>query len=73
MRHAWKAKDHPCRVYWGTHGCRKQRGHLGNHRCLAGCPFPEDPYYPYTLFGEDVPGYELPNGAIPIIRRIEHE
>jgi hypothetical protein len=23
----------PCRVYWGTHGCRLPRGHDGPHLC----------------------------------------
>lgn len=22
-----------CRVYWGSHGCRRQRGHEGLHEC----------------------------------------
>ena len=22
-----------CRVYWGTHGCDKRRGHRGSHYC----------------------------------------
>jgi hypothetical protein len=25
----------PCRVYWGSHGCRLERGHGGPHLC--GC------------------------------------
>ena len=22
-----------CRVYWGSHGCRLERGHPGTHEC----------------------------------------
>jgi hypothetical protein len=22
-----------CRVYWGSHGCRLERGHDGSHEC----------------------------------------
>jgi hypothetical protein len=25
--------DEGCRVYWGSHGCRLQRGHAGHHEC----------------------------------------
>ena len=60
MRHKEKAKLNPCRTYWGSHACRKQRGHLGNHRCLHGCPHPEKPVSPavdhWTLYGEDAHG-----------------
>lgn len=42
-----------CRVFWGTHGCSKQRGHVGRHFCEVGCPFPDD----YELYGEDVELY----------------
>lgn len=24
-----------CRVYWGSHGCHKHRGHRGVHRCVC--------------------------------------
>lgn len=58
MRHKWKARARPCRVYWGSHGCRKQRGHLGKHLCQPGCgPAPTDPE---RLFGEDAPIPEVP-------------
>lgn len=30
----------PCRVYWGTHGCRFERGHDGPHEC--DCCFCQD-------------------------------
>jgi hypothetical protein len=49
MRHKEKAKKIPCRVFWGSHGCRKQRGHLGRHLCQPGCPYPDQ----YKLYGED--------------------
>ena len=52
-----------CRVYWGTHGCHRPRGHAGPHVC-DDCFDPADnegyvgswPYYgPMTHFyGEDV-------------------
>ena len=56
MRRKWKTLQRPCRVYWGTHACRKQRGHLGKHLCRPGCPYPgpdthlwgEDVHYPFT-------------------------
>jgi hypothetical protein len=38
-----------CRVYWGSHGCSKQRGHIGLHFCSAGC-VPCDGEH---IFGED--------------------
>lgn len=43
-----------CRVYWNSHGCAKQRGHLGRHFCQPGCPPPDG----LTLYGEDVGLYE---------------
>ncbi|MGW7001400.1 hypothetical protein ACWGCW_00885 [Streptomyces sp. NPDC054933] len=39
----------PCRVYWGSHGCHKQRGHLGLHWCSNGCA----PCDGEHVFGED--------------------
>lgn len=51
----------PCRVYWGSHGCDRPRGHDGPHLCLK-CRYPDEigwtgapPYYgPDTEFyGED--------------------
>lgn len=41
-----------CRVYWGSHGCDKERGHKGPHACRCGTP-------PYRgrwtrFYGEDV-------------------
>lgn len=29
-----------CRTYWGSHGCRLERGHDGEHLC--DCTFNED-------------------------------
>lgn len=29
-----------CRVYWGSHGCYRERGHEGEHRCS--CAFDEN-------------------------------
>jgi hypothetical protein len=53
-----------CRVYWGSHGCDLERGHLGPHVCQT-CWDSDDtdgyvgtwPYYgPDTFFyGEDAP------------------
>jgi hypothetical protein len=31
-----KFLENPCRVYWGSHGCAKVRGHGGEHIC-QGC------------------------------------
>lgn len=39
----------PCRAYWGTHACKRPRGHRGGHRCDRGCDGPN----PYA-FGEDL-------------------
>ena len=58
-------RKNPCRVYWGSHGCDFERGHVGD--CDCGCcecedhPDPDSgcvgkaPYYgPDTRFyGED--------------------
>jgi hypothetical protein len=30
---AHQTTNHSCRVYWGTHGCRLERGHKGFHEC----------------------------------------
>lgn len=51
-----------CRVYWGSHGCDRPRGHEGPHLCLTCWSSDEDgwvgapPYYgPETNFyGEDI-------------------
>lgn len=54
----------PCRVYWGSHGCRFERGHDGPHECECAAAEHEaegienvgaPPYYgPDTWFyGED--------------------
>ena len=51
----------PCRVYWGTHGCSKQRGHLGWHFCEPGCWQPDE--NSHFVFGEDVGLYPSPAGA----------
>lgn len=68
----------PCRVYWGSHGCARPRGHEGAHwcdccecdshpqegeGCVAGPPY----YGPDTRFyGEDVPGKERMHMEIEI-------
>lgn len=65
-----EAHTESCRVYWGSHGCERPRGHDGDHwcdccecadhpdedeGCVAGPPY----YGPETRFyGEDVPGWE---------------
>jgi hypothetical protein len=49
-----------CRVYWSTHGCSKQRGHVGRHYCEPGCPIPNETT---IVFGEDVDLYPSPAGA----------
>lgn len=47
-REALKRKG-GCRVFWGGHGCSKQRGHRGLHWCSSGCiPCDGD-----RAFGED--------------------
>lgn len=43
--------SHPCRVYWGSHGCRKRWPHLGRHLCGSGCWAPNDDFD--GLYGED--------------------
>ena len=30
-----------CRVYWGSHGCQRERGHEGTHECSC-CYCPEN-------------------------------
>ena len=64
----------PCRVYWGSHGCQLERGHVGHCECnccecedhelfrVRGC-VGKYPYYgPDTGFcGEDVDRYGLPH------------
>lgn len=49
-----------CRVFWGSHGCKLERGHEGPHLCECADPDEEGnvggpPYYgPDTRFwGED--------------------
>ena len=64
LRAALEALTTFCRVYWGSHGCDRPRGHDGPHQCDS-CWDPEDtdgyvgawPYYgPETNFyGEDAP------------------
>lgn len=60
-----KQPDVYCRVYFGSHGCDKERGHWGPHVCAND----HDPYYPgwnygqwwrgyYHLYGEDVSRFE---------------
>ena len=49
MRRRALERKGDCRVYWGSHGCSKQRGHIGHHFCSTGCiPCPED-----RAFGAD--------------------
>jgi hypothetical protein len=45
-----------CRVYWGSHGCARLRGHDGEHVCDCGA-------LPYEgaatrFFGEDAPDFD---------------
>lgn len=64
-----EAHREPCRVYWGTHGCERPRGHDGDHWCsCCDCvnhPDPDSgcvagpPYYGLVdqgtrFFGEDL-------------------
>lgn len=54
-----------CRVYWGTHGCRLERGHPGDCLCSPTCQADgvgKPPYYgPDTRFyGKDVQARGLP-------------
>ena len=38
-----------CQTFWGSHGCSKQRGHIGQHICSSDCTrCPEE-----GAFGED--------------------
>lgn len=37
-----------CRVYWGSHGCRFERGHEGPHECDC-CDCDNHPDDPETL------------------------
>lgn len=76
--------DTGCRVYWGSHGCDRERGHEGTCECDC-CDCPEGthpnpepgvlcvakaPYYgPGTRFyGEDVAARGLPTHDVPIER-----
>lgn len=63
--------DGACRVYWGSHGCRHDRGHDGDHECDccecqqhpddAGCVAGPPYYGPDTRFyGEDAEALGLP-------------
>lgn len=47
-RRALKRKG-MCRVFWGSHGCHKQRGHRGLHVCSSDCVPCDGP----NIFGED--------------------
>lgn len=49
------------RVYWASHGCSKQRGHLRRHFCEPGCWQPDES--DRFVFGEDVGLYPGPAGA----------
>lgn len=49
----------PCQTYWGSHGCRRARGHSGKHRCDTGChAVDQDGYdsagFRWSLYGYDV-------------------
>lgn len=55
----------PCRVYWGSHGCKLPRGHEGQHICECFGEIELDldvlnvggpPYYgaETTFYGDDV-------------------
>jgi hypothetical protein len=49
MRKKALKRKGPCQVFWGSHGCAKQRGHIGQHVCSTGCiPCPET-----GAFGDD--------------------
>lgn len=46
MRRRALERKGTCRVFWGSHGCSKQRGHIGQHVCSTGCiPCPEQGAY----------------------------
>ena len=59
--------EQTCRVFWGTHGCRLERGHHGPHFCVCckcvthpdtdtGCVGTAPYYGSITAFyGEDAP------------------
>jgi hypothetical protein len=49
----------PCRVYWSSHGCQKQRGHKGRHYCENTCPRPGNEWF---IFGEDIGLYPCKAG-----------
>ena len=61
-----------CRVYWGSHGCARPRGHEGDHWCYccecadhpddAGC-VAGPPYYgsDTRYYGEDAAALGLPS------------
>ena len=46
-------RESKCRVYWGSHGCTRPRGHDGMHVCVCG----EPPYFgkDTNFYGEDAP------------------
>lgn len=47
-RQALKRKG-PCNVFWGSHGCSKQHGHIGLHWCSSDCIPCDGPH----VFGDD--------------------
>lgn len=67
-----KGHAEPCRVYWGSHGCARPRGHEGDHWCdcckcddhpsNAGC-VAGPPYYGHDTryYGEDAEALGLPS------------
>ena len=45
-----------CRVYWGSHGCHRERHHRGGHVCGRSCDYAKPYYGRWTSFyGEDAP------------------
>lgn len=49
MRRQALRRKGPCDVYWGSHGCHKQRGHIGLHWCSNNCIPCDGPH----IFGDD--------------------
>lgn len=55
-----------CRVYWGSHGCSKPRGHTGIHFCSSGCIIPNEET---KFFGEDI----VPGDTRIVVRAVPTE
>lgn len=49
-KRAQMRRENPCRFYWGSHGCKKHRGHEGKHICQCG-----ETYQGSHAYGEDAP------------------